>query len=463
MYSLSFRNRIAFNYIVTSALLIASTFFLIFYSVKITVDKHINDEIYIELEKHLDDITIDSHETYLIQVDKWAARENNAVDVNPVFVEFYDNNRELIDKSPNLNNHDLELQDDQFNDKFVDANLNENPIRQIQKAILQHDKIIGYVVVAMSIDDFEIVSILKKILMVSFPIILVFLFFIARFFAGRNIKPVNLIAATANAITSDNLSTRIPLPQNKDELFLLSKKINELLDRIENAVEREKKFTSDASHELRTPLAVIKGTLEVLIRKPRTSEEYLEKINFCIKEVDRINILVDQLLLLARFENQKKTIKSEDVYLDALLLDSVSLFSNQLKEKEIIIKTELQQDCTIQSDSYLLAIIFNNLISNSIKYSKKAGQIELYLSSTSNQVYFLIKDYGVGISSEDLHKIFDSFYRSNAVNHPEIKGTGIGLSIVKRLCDLLKIDIDITSDLGIGTEVKLTFNVNNPK
>ena len=463
MYSLSFRNRIAFNYIVTSALLIASTFFLIFYSVKITVDKHINDEIYIELEKHLDDITIDSHETYLIQVDKWAARENNAVDVNPVFVEFYDNNRELIDKSPNLNNHDLELQDDQFNDKFVDANLNENPIRQIQKAILQHDKIIGYVVVAMSIDDFEIVSILKKILMVSFPIILVFLFFIARFFAGRNIKPVNLIAATANAITSDNLSTRIPLPQNKDELFQLSKKINELLDRIENAVEREKKFTSDASHELRTPLAVIKGTLEVLIRKPRTSEEYLEKINFCIKEVDRINILVDQLLLLARFENQKKTIKSEDVYLDALLLDSVSLFSNQLKEKEIIIKTELQQDCTIQSDSYLLAIIFNNLISNSIKYSKKAGQIELYLSSTSNQVYFLIKDYGVGISSEDLHKIFDSFYRSNAVNHPEIKGTGIGLSIVKRLCDLLKIDIDITSDLGIGTEVKLTFNVNNPK
>ncbi len=188
MYSLSFRNRIAFNYIVTSALLIASTFFLIFYSVKITVDKHINDEIYIELEKHLDDITIDSHETYLIQVDKWAARENNAVDVNPVFVEFYDNNRELIDKSPNLNNHDLELQDDLFNDKFVDANLNENPIRQIQKAILQHNKIIGYVVVAMSIDDFEIVSILKKILIVSFPIILVFLFFIARFFCRKEYK-----------------------------------------------------------------------------------------------------------------------------------------------------------------------------------------------------------------------------------------------------------------------------------
>ncbi|WP_321538772.1 histidine kinase dimerization/phospho-acceptor domain-containing protein [Flavobacterium piscinae] len=131
----------------------------------------------------------------------------------------------------------------------------------------------------------------------------------ARFFAGRSIKPVQTIIETSNQITKDNLKTRIPLPQNKDELFVLSENINSLLNRIENAVDREKQFTSDASHELRTPLAVIKGTMEVLIRKPRNEAEYKEKIRFCIDEIDRLNTMVDQLLLLARFENQKSNSK----------------------------------------------------------------------------------------------------------------------------------------------------------
>ncbi|MFY7810483.1 MAG: histidine kinase dimerization/phospho-acceptor domain-containing protein, partial [Flavobacterium sp.] len=93
----------------------------------------------------------------------------------------------------------------------------------------------------------------------------------------------------------NNFSARIPLPVNKDELYYLSSTINSLLTRIETAIAREKQFTTDASHELRTPLAVIKGTLEVLIRKPRTSFEYQEKIIYCIKEIDTINQLIDSI------------------------------------------------------------------------------------------------------------------------------------------------------------------------
>ena len=97
------------------------------------------------------------------------------------------------------------------------------------------------------------------------------MFFIARFIAGRSIKPVTLITETSSRITKDNLKDRIILPQNKDELFVLSKTINDLLDRIENAVEREKQFTSDASHELRTPLTVLKGTLGSFDSKTKKS------------------------------------------------------------------------------------------------------------------------------------------------------------------------------------------------
>ena len=314
MLSFSFKNRIAFNYILSSSILIAIVFLSIFTIVKYSVNQHINEEIQEELYKHLDDVSTDSNDTYLIQVDQWRAREHNSISVNPVFVEFYDNNKQLIDKSPNLKNSNVELLENSKNNKFSDTKLNGIPIRQIQTPIINKEKVVGYLVVAMSLEDFEIVQILKNILLISYPLILILLFLIARFFAGKSIKPVSTIIDTSSQITKDNLKTRIPLPVNKDELYVLSQNINNLLDRVENAIEREKQFTSDASHELRTPLAVMKGTMEVLIRKPRDQKEYEEKINFCISEVDRLNHMVDQLLLLARFENQKQNIKNETIY-----------------------------------------------------------------------------------------------------------------------------------------------------
>jgi signal transduction histidine kinase len=293
--------------------------------------------------------------------------------------------------------------------------------------------------------------------LISIPLILFVLFLIARFFAGRSIKPVRTIIETSSQITKDNLKSRIPLPQNKDELYILSENINNLLNRIENAVDREKQFTSDASHELRTPLAVIKGTMEVLIRKSRNQNEYEEKIRFCISEVDRLNHIVDQLLLLARFENQKQNIKQESIYLNALILDNLTRFSEKTERKKLKIKADFTDDYYIQSDNYLVSIIFSNLISNAIKYSNDKGEILLKLDKTPTEIIFTISDYGVGILEQDLNKIFNSFYRSDVSNHPEIKGTGLGLSIVKRLCDILNFNIEVFSKINKGTEIKLSF------
>ncbi|WP_379677720.1 sensor histidine kinase [Flavobacterium jumunjinense] len=427
------------------------------------MNQHINAGIQEELNKHLDDVSTDENDTYLIQVDQWRAREHNSIKVNPVFVEFYDDNKQLIDKSPNLNDSNLELFPNTCNNKFVNASLNDVPLRQIQTTIINKGKIVGYVVVAMSLEDFEIVAILTNTLLISFPIILIILFLIARFFAGRSIKPVQTIIETSSKITKDNLQTRIPLPNNQDELYILSENINHLLDRIENTIEREKQFTSDASHELRTPLAVMKGTMEVLIRKPRTQEEYQSKISFCIAEVDRLNHMVDQLLLLARFENQKQNIKKESIYLNAIILDGLTRFSDKIESKKLSIKTNFSEDYYLMSDNYLVYIIISNLISNAIKYTNCNGEVSISLVTKNNAIDFYIKDNGVGISNEDLNKIFGSFYRSDVSNHPEIKGTGLGLSIVKRLCDLLKIEIILNSTLNIGTEVKLIFPLGNPK
>lgn len=458
MQQLSFKNRIASNYIVTTALLIFVVFFIIYSIVKFSVYSHVNNDITSEVEKHLTEIEIVGDSFHLIHEEEWKEREHNTLDVNPVFIQFVDQNRNVIEKSPNLKKQSLTYFSKIVDNEVFDTKLADNSIRQIQVPIYQKTKVIGYIIIAMSLEDATMVlNNLFEVLLIAYPVILIVLFFIARFIAGRSIKPISSIITTSNIITKDNLTSRIPLPQNRDELFVLSQTINNLLDRIETAVEREKQFTSDASHELRTPLTVIKGTLEVLIRKPRNHAEYEEKINFCISEVNRLNHLVDQLLLLARFENQKQSLKIEKVYLNAIFLDTIARNSTAIQSKKINIATNFPRDYYIETDSYLFLIIVNNLISNALKYSNKNGDLTVNIKSIDSKIECHIIDNGIGIPKEDLESIFNQFYRSKSNEHPEIKGTGLGLSIVKRLCSLLNIDITITSEESIGTRVVLSL------
>ena len=458
MFSFSFKDRIAFHYIISTGLLISVVFFVIYHIIDHSVNTHINEDIMDEVHKHLREIEFDPNETYLIQVDEWREREHNTVNVNPVFVQFLDVDNQLIDKSPNLKGLQLKMYDTKLNNCFIDTYLNKKPIRQIQVPLLNKNKVIGYLFIAMSLDDATmILKNLQDTLLIAFPLILLVLFLIARLIAGRSIKPVTLITEISSKITKDNLKERILLPQNKDELYELSKTINDLLERIENAVEREKQFTSDASHELRTPLTVLKGTLEVLIRKPRTQAEYEDKIKYGIAEVNRLNNLVDQLLLLARFENQIQSLKIEKVYLNALILDILTRYSLKMNAKKISVNHPFSKEYYVESDNYLVSIIISNIISNAIKYSNENGAISITLSQNENTTICTISDNGIGIPKEDLDKISNPFYRSNPTSHPEIKGSGLGLSIVKRLAELLGIQFEIQSEINKGTTVILSF------
>lgn len=459
MLQLSFKNRIALNYIITTGLLILAVFSVIYSIVKHTVYSHIDENIHVEIQNHLDEIKEVNGKVILIDEEEWTEREHNTVDVNPVFVQFLDLKKRIIEKAPNLKTETLKFNDSVEDFELFDTKMGDNAIRQIQVPLHLKGKKIGYVVVAMSLEDSKMVlNNLFDIMCLSFLGILLLLFFVARFFAGRSIKPINAIINTSKIITKDNLKTRIPLPKTRDELYTLSKTINNLLNRIEDAIEREKQFTSDASHELRTPLTVIKGTLEVLIRKPRDSKEYEEKINYCINEVDHLNMLVDQLLLMARFENQKKNINSESLYLNALILDVLKLNSEKINSRKIDIKFNAQEDYYIQSDNFLVVTILRNIISNAIKYTNEEGQVAIVLSEQNGKIICKISDTGIGIAKEDLEAIFNPFFRSNSTDHPEIKGTGLGLSIVKRITELLHIKFKIDSEMGVGTTVILTFN-----
>lgn len=461
MVQISFKNRIALNYIITTGLLILVVFSVIYSIVKHTVYSHIDQNINVEIQNHIAEIKVVGDKVILIDQEEWKEREHLTVDVNPVFVEFLDLNKNIIEKAPNLKTQTLEFNDSVRDYELFDTKMGDHTIRQIQVPLHVQKKQIGYIIVAMSLADSSMVlNNLFDIMCLSFLAILLLLFFIARFFAGRSIKPINAIINTSKIITKDNLKTRIPLPKTRDELYTLSMTINNLLNRIEDAIEREKQFTSDASHELRTPLTVIKGTLEVLIRKPRDNKEYENKINYCINEVDHLNMLVDQLLLMARFENQKQNVREESVYLNAIILDVLTLNSEKIKNKEINIKFNAEQDFYILSDNFLVITILRNIISNAIKYTDNNGEVLIFLSKQSGKIICKISDNGIGIEQGDLEAILNPFFRSNSTRHPEIKGTGLGLSIVKRTTELLEIKFTIESEIEVGTTVILSFNDN---
>ena len=461
MNKLSLKNRIAFYYIISAAMLIFVVFFSIHSIVSLTVFNNVNEHIDFEVNEYKEKIRITENKIELINPLEWDQREHNEVSVDPVFLQLTNSVGTIIEKSENLKKQNLEFNYKLQKEKVTDFKLSGKLVRQIQVPLYYNKKIVGYLIVAVSLEEaILLLDKLETILYIIFPIVLLLLFFIAQFIAGTSIKPINSIINTSNAITNDNLKSRIPLPKNRDELYILSETINNLLNRIENTIEREKQFTSDASHELRTPLAIIKGTLEVLIRKPRNADEYKEKINFCISEVDRINSLVDQLLLLARFENQKLSLNIEYVNVNECVSEVLARFNNKSKIKNIkVVKTFPKDDIYIKTDGYFLTIILNNLISNALKYTNENGIVEAVVKNENNKTLIKIIDNGIGISSYEIDKVFNSFYRTtNSTNNTEVKGIGLGLSIAKRLCDILSINIVITSKENVGTSLELSIS-----
>ena len=313
-------------------------------------------------------------------------------------------------------------------------------------------------VVAMSLESSQMVLLdLRNILIFVYLFLLASLYFISKYIAGRSILPVKRVTETTNRITRSSLNERVVLPQNKDELYDLSSGFNDLLERIESAMERERQFTSDASHELRTPLSVLKGTLEVLIRKPRLQSEYEEKIKFSLTEIDRMTATIDQLLLLARLNTRSKIIDESLTPLTTLIDEILSRFKNQISKKNLFInfKNDLLDEPLVPR--YFSKLIFENIILNAIKYTADSGHIYISTSQLDSKLICKIQDEGIGIKKEDLDKIFNHFFRSDALNHKNILGNGLGLSITKKAADAINAEIEVESEFGKGTTFTIIF------
>ncbi|HKB85054.1 MAG TPA: HAMP domain-containing sensor histidine kinase, partial [Ignavibacteriaceae bacterium] len=264
---------------------------------------------------------------------------------------------------------------------------------------------------------------------------------------------------TANKISKANIAERISLPPHNDEIHALTSTINGLLNRLEDALLRERQFTSDASHELRTPLSIIKGTLEVLIRKPREVIQYEEKIRYCISETDRMTRLIDQLLLLARYDTGKiNPVKTEFLFAEKIEM-VLQRLNPLLEDKKISVNRDIDKNLILNADPGMTEIILENILTNAIKYSGNESSIDIKAVRNGSGILFSVKDYGIGMTEQQIKNIFDRFYRADASRSSEAGGFGLGLAISKKLCDIQDIKINVESALDKGTNFKLHIPV----
>ena len=298
-------------------------------------------------------------------------------------------------------------------------------------------------------------------LVILFTIIgVVITIIVSKIMSRRILKPINNVIKTAKSISTDDLSKRIEIPKEEDELQNLTLIINEMLDRLETSFENQKKFVSDASHELRTPLAIIKGYAEIIRKRGTTDIDiFVESIDSIISETDNMRNLIQKLLFLAKGEITKINTKFVDIDANEMVHQIYS--DTVVSTKTHKFHLEMGEDYKIKGDETLLQQAIRALIENAAKYSEPNTNI--YIKSFIKDGFgrISIRDEGVGISDEDAKRIFDRFYRVDLSRTKATGGTGLGLAIVKRIVEIHNGKIEVDSKMNEGTEISIVLPIGD--
>lgn len=455
--NLKFKTRIALFNTVAVGFTTALVFGLIYMVVRQTGYQHLAEDILLEKEEVFQSLVIENDSIKITGMAEWQEAEHSKIEVHPTFLQIVDLRGRVIFHSSNLLDGQILYDPENTRETYYNSEISGQQIRLGQFPIKgSGGKILGQLTIAISRQEsFVIVNNLLIFLLIAYPLVLLVQFWASGLAASQGIAPVQVLRNTAAGISDSTMGTRLALPKRKDELYELTVTINELLDRIESSFKKQKQFTSDASHEMRTPLAGIRGTLEVLLRKPREPEVYIEKIQAALVQVDRLDRLLEQLLQLARIEKGALQTKKEAIPLQKLLQQVMDRWKTAAMQQNIQSEIQAAANVHVEADEDCLEIMLDNLVSNAIKYGRMNGKISLVWHSAAQELWVI--DNGIGIAKDQLPYVFDQFYRVDASRNSTINGNGLGLSIVQKLADLQGIGLSIRSVEGEGTTFVLRF------
>jgi two-component system heavy metal sensor histidine kinase CusS len=279
--------------------------------------------------------------------------------------------------------------------------------------------------------------------------------------ARHGIAPVEEMATTARHITSTNLRERILTHGYTSELASLASTFNEMLDRLEESFERISRFSADIAHDLRTPVNNIRGEAEVALARPRSAEEYQDVIGSFLEEAVRLSDLISDLLFLARAESPLRHLRRERVEVGELLGGMMEYYEASAADGGIsLFKRASEQPVNAEVDRTLMQRAVANLVSNALANTPSGGQIILSACIDNSTVRIEVSDSGIGIPAEALPRVFDRFFRVDSARSQSSGGTGLGLSIVQSIAVLPGGHVEISSQLGQGTQVILHIPIS---
>ena len=272
---------------------------------------------------------------------------------------------------------------------------------------------------------------------------------------GRILTPIRTLTDSIRQVSVDNFSRTVPAPDRDDEIQALTDAYNAMILRLREGVETLERFNSDLAHELRTPLTVIRGEIELALRRDRSPEECRDVLERLARETRSIERMSEGLLLLSRYSPENVSESFETLRLDRLLEEALKKLRPLAESHAIELHTAIESPLEYRGNPTLMTALFGNLVENAIKYSPEETVIDMTLERDEGKIRFRVRDRGPGIPKAKLRHLTQRFYRADEARSRRIPGFGLGLSIAERAVTLHDGKMEIHSTEGEGTTVEV--------
>lgn len=276
--------------------------------------------------------------------------------------------------------------------------------------------------------------------------------------AGLVVRPIGRITTVARAIQGTDLSRRIGMGGPQDEFRELADTFDDMLDRLDDAFEAQRRFVQEASHELRNPLAVLRANLDVAIEDEDASvEEFRDAAGVAQRAASRMSSLVDDLLLYAHHERPE--VERDPIDLAAVVRETVADFVAGAEAAGVELVADVAERLPVVGDPSALRRGLANLLSNAIRVSDPGGAVEVTAGHDAEKVWMAVRDEGPGIADDDLQRVFQRFWRGDRSSAREDGRSGLGLAIVRQVAEGHGGQTTVRSTVGVGS----TFTIWLPR
>jgi signal transduction histidine kinase len=378
-------------------------------------------------------------------------RRNNYIQINL--------RNKIIFKSASLYEHKLSFPDktEEYNIfDFHDSTLSKKTIRAVQL----NNKKYNVVVAFPKEHIFETLSSVAESYKILAPLFLIISIIGGALISQKSLSRIDAIIKKTEEITAQHMDERIEGEEFNDEYGRLVRKMNEMIRRIKVSIDYMNQFSISAAHELKTPLTILRGETELALRSKKTPEEYMEVLNSCYEETLRLIKIVDNLFFISKIDNNLVSLKKTEVDIDDFLFHLGQTFKTLGHDKNIEIIVNSKTNCYVLIDRELIIQAFSNLIDNALKYGEENKPVligsEIW---DDNRVKVTIVNHGDGIPRDSITKIFDRFYRVESSRSRKTGGVGLGLSVVKAICEWHDAELTVTSIPGKETKFSVILPI----